>query len=91
MGAVAAGLESEIGPVIEQKGDAPPLSLRTQRVHGTRDRIVIDILETQLHAGDVAAVEGLGEQLGKGRQIVDAGRRDQIKAAGGRNDGTSGL
>jgi hypothetical protein len=91
MGAIAAGLESEVGTVIEQEGDAPPLRLRTQGVHRTADRIIIDILEPQLHAGDVAALQGLAEQLGERRQIVDAGRRDQVKAAGGRNDGTSGL
>jgi len=44
-----------------------------------------------LHAGDVAAFQGLGEQLGKGRQIVDARRGDQVQAAGGGNDVTSGL
>jgi hypothetical protein len=86
MGAVAAGLESEVGSVIEQEGDAAPLRLGPQRVDRAADGVVVDILETELRAGDIAAIQGLGEQGGESRQIVDAGRRDQVKATGGGNE-----
>jgi hypothetical protein len=84
---VAAGLEGEIGPVIEQKGDAPPLGQRPQRVDRAADGIVVDILEAQLQAGDVAGIERGGELLGEARQIGKTRRGDQIKTAGSGNGG----
>jgi hypothetical protein len=89
MDAVAAGFESQIGAVIEDESDAAPLRLGPQFIDCAADRIIALILEAQLHAGDVAAIQGFGEQPGEGLQIVDAGRGYQIQTAGGRNDGTS--
>jgi hypothetical protein len=42
------------------------------------DRVVIDVLQPQLQAGDIAAGERLFEVLGE-TVGVESGRRDQVK------------
>jgi hypothetical protein len=51
---------------------------RLQDAGGAPDRIVVDVLEPELKAGDVAARERLVEFL---RELVgvEGGRRDQVK------------
>ena len=61
MDAVAAGGEREVGPVVHDEGDVARLRDRPQHVGGAADRVVVDILEAKLHAGDVAGIERLGE------------------------------
>lgn len=45
MDPVAAGLEGEIRPVIQQKGDTAPLRQRTQRIDSTAQRIIVKIFQ----------------------------------------------
>ena len=61
MHAVAAGRERQIGPVVHQEGDAARLRDRPQHVGGAADRVVVDVLQPQLHAGDVAGIERRGQ------------------------------
>jgi hypothetical protein len=78
MDAVAAELGGEVGPVVEDEGDAAGLRDRAQDRGGTADRVVVDVLQPQLQAGDVAAGERLFETGGKLFR-VEGRRREQIE------------
>jgi hypothetical protein len=78
MDAVAIELGGEIGAVVHDEGDAAALCDRLQDAGGAPDRVVVDILEAQLQAGDVAAGERLFELIGE-TVGVERGRRDQVK------------
>ena len=85
MHAVAAGLEGEVGAVVEDEGDASALDFGAQEVDGAANLVVGQALKAQLHAGDISGIEGGGQGLGEGRDVGQAGRRHQIEAAGGGN------
>ena len=78
MDAVAIELGGEVGPVVHDKGDAALLGDRLQHRGGGADRLVVDILQAQLHAGDIAALEG-GDELRRKSVRVERGRRDQVE------------
>jgi hypothetical protein len=75
---VAIEFGRKIRPVVHDEGDAAFLRDRQQDVGGTTDRRIVDILEAQLQARDIAAGERLLKVL---RKVVgvEGGRRDQIK------------
>jgi hypothetical protein len=75
---VAIELGRKIRPVVHDKGDAALLRDRQEDAGGTADRRIVDILEAQLQARDIAAGECLVKVL---RKVVGVkgGRRDQIK------------
>jgi hypothetical protein len=79
MDAVAAGRRGEVGPVIEEKRDATLLGDRTEDIAGAPNRVVVDVLQTQLHRGDVAGVQRFREPVAECRGI-ERYRRDQIEA-----------
>ncbi len=80
MDAVGAGLADEIGPVVQQEGDAAGLRDRAQRVGGAADRVVRDILQAKLQRRDVAGIERGGEPVRK-RRGIEGRWRDQVYAA----------
>ena len=51
---------------------------RPHRVGGAADRIVVDIFEAKLQAGDVAGAER-GFELRRERRRIESRRRDQIE------------
>jgi hypothetical protein len=55
---------------------------RPQQIAGAAERIVVGVLQAQLHAGDVAAVERRGQDVAE-RFRVNTLRRDRIQAAAG--------
>ncbi len=55
MDAVATEFGGEIGPVVHDKGDIVRLRDRLQHRGRPANRVVVDILEPQLQAGDIAA------------------------------------
>jgi hypothetical protein len=75
---VAIELGRKIRPVVHDEGDAALLRDRQQDAGGMTDRRIVDILEAQLQARDIAAGERLVKVL---RKVVgvEGGRRDQIK------------
>jgi len=75
---VALELGGKIRPVIHDEGDAALLRDRQQDAGGATDRRIVDVLEAQLQARDIAAGERLFEVLRKVVR-VEGGRRDQIK------------
>ena len=74
-------LGGEVGAVVEDEGDVAGLRDRPQHVAGAPDRVVVRVLQPQLHAGDVAGVERRRQHQRK-RRRVEARRRDQIEPAG---------
>jgi hypothetical protein len=78
MDAVAIELGGEIRAVVHDEGDAAILRDRLQDSRGLADRVVVDVLEAQLQAGDVAAGERFFELLGE-TVGVERGRRYQVK------------
>jgi len=75
---VAIELGGKIRPVIHDEGDAALLRDRQQDAAGATNRRIVDVLEAQLQARDIAAGERLFEVLRKVVR-VEGGRRDQIK------------
>jgi hypothetical protein len=75
---VAIELGGKIRPVIHDEGDAALLRDRQQDAGGATDRRIVDVLEAQLQARDIAAGERLFE-LPRKVVGVEGGRRDQIK------------
>jgi hypothetical protein len=75
---VAIELGRKIRPVVHDEGDAALLRDRQQDAGGAANRRIVDILQAQLQARDIAAGECLFELLGK-VVGVERGRRDQIK------------
>jgi hypothetical protein len=75
---VAIELGRKIRPVVHDEGDTALLRDRQEDAGGTTDRRIVDILEAQLQARDIAAGERLVKVL---RKVVgvEGGRRDQIK------------
>ena len=75
---VAIELGGEVGAVVHDKRDIAPPGDRLQNAGGAPYRGVVQILQTQLQAGDIAARERLVEFL---RELVgvEGGRRDQVK------------
>jgi C4-type Zn-finger protein len=88
MNAVAPRLEGQVRAIIEQKSDAAALDHRAQHVDRTADPVIIEILQAQLQAGDVTAIEGLLQKLGEAGQVINLRRRDQIETAGGNGEGS---
>ncbi len=78
MDAVAIELGGEIGPVVHDKGDAALLDDRLQPRRRGADRLVVDILEAELHRRHVAAGERRFQQR---RELVriERRRRDQVE------------
>jgi hypothetical protein len=89
MDAVAAGFKSQVRPVVQDEGDAAALRFRTQNIDDAAKGVVFEILHAKLKTGDVARIQGQGHGFGKTGKIVELGRRDQVKAAVGRNFGIS--
>ncbi len=52
---VAIELGGEIGAVVHDERDIAILGYRLQNSRGAPDRVVVDLFQTQLQAGDVAA------------------------------------
>ena len=90
MDAVAIELERQIGPVVHDEGDAALLADRPQRVGNAGDRAVVNAFEAQLEGRDIAAVQRGAQIGGEDRRMLDALRRDEIEAAGGRRGGDAG-
>ena len=65
MNAVAAQFRGEVGPVVENEGRACRLHDRAQQIGGAADGVVIDILQAQLKAGDIAAVQRFAQGMMK--------------------------
>ena len=78
MHAIAIKLGGKIRPVVHDEGDAALLGDRLQGTGGAANGRIVDVLEAQLQARDIAAGERLFEVLGKVVR-VEGGRRDQIK------------
>jgi hypothetical protein len=83
MHAVAVQFRREIGAVVHDEGDVARLRDRAQVIAGAADRVVVDVLQAELQAGDIAARERLVKFL---RELVgvEGGRRDQVKPGGRR-------
>ena len=68
MHAVAAQFGGEIGPVVEDEGDAGRLRDGHQGFDGAADFVVADVFQAQLQRRDIAALERAfqhaGESLG---------------------------
>src|SRR5260221_4731056 len=77
MHAVAIELGGEVRAVVHDEGDAEILCDRLQDARRAPDRVVVDILEAQLQAGDIAAGKRLFELPGK-TVGVKGRRRDQV-------------
>ena len=77
---VAIHLGGEIRTVVHDEGDAALLRDWLQDAGGAPDRIVVNVFQAQLQAGDIAACERLFQLLGK-MVGVERGRRDQIQPA----------
>ena len=75
---VAVELGGEVGAIVHDERDIARLGDRLQNAGGAPDRVVVDVLQPQLQAGDIAAGERLVEFL---RELVgvEGGRRDQVK------------
>ena len=76
MDAVATGLGGDVGAVVDDEGDAASLGDRPQRVAGAADEVglggfigVAGRFQAQLHAGDVAGVEGFRHQAREDREV----------------------
>jgi hypothetical protein len=87
---VAIEFGGEIGAVVHDEGDAAGLRDRLQDTGGAPDDIVVDLLEAQLQARNIAAgerlLEVLGETVGverRGRYQVEPRRRPRIIGANG--------
>jgi len=78
MDPVAIELSGEIWPVVHDERDIAVLGDRLKDPRGAPDRVVVDVLQTQLQTGHIAAGERLFKFLGKSLR-VERGRRDQIK------------
>src|SRR5580704_3910364 len=78
MDAVAIELGGEVGPIVHNEGDAALLRDRLQNAGGAADRVVLDLLQAQLQARNIAAGERFLQLPGK-NVGVERGRRDQIK------------
>jgi hypothetical protein len=78
MHTVAFELGGEIRPIVHDEGDAVVLRDRLQDAGGAADRRIVDVLQAQLQARDIAAGERLCEILGK-TVGVERGRRDQVE------------
>src|SRR5439155_8578333 len=74
MHAVAAELGGKVGAVVHDEGDAALLRDRLQDLRGAPDRGIVDLLQPQLQAGDIAAGERFLEVPGKAIW-VERGRR----------------
>jgi hypothetical protein len=68
------------GAVVHQEGGVALLRDRPQRVGGAADGIVVGAFEAQLHAGDVAGIERLGQGIDERRRL-ERRRGDEIEAA----------
>jgi hypothetical protein len=75
---VAIQLGGEVGTVIHDERDIARLGDRLQDAGGAPYRVVANLLQAQLQAGNIAARERLVEFL---RELVgvEGGRRDQVK------------
>ena len=82
MDAVAAGLEGEVGAVVQQNGDAAPLRRRAQHVHHATQIVVGQVLQADLDTGDVAGIQGGLPRLHPLVRIFDDRGGDQVQAAG---------
>ena len=80
MDAVATGVAGKVGPVVHNQIDAALARHRQQNFGLAAHRIIVDILEPQLHAGDIAGIQRHRQRIAERRRI-DARRRNQIKAA----------
>jgi hypothetical protein len=78
MDPITIELGGQIRPVVHDEGDPALLRDRLQDAGGAANGRIIDVLEAQLQARDIAAGERLFELLGKVVR-VERGRRDQIK------------
>ena len=78
MDAVAIEFSGEVRPVVHDESDAALLRDRLQNASRVADRAVLDALQAQLQARNIAAGERLFEVLGK-NVGVERGRRDQIE------------
>ena len=78
MHTVAIELGGKVGTIVHDERNIARLSDRLQNAGGAADRVIVDILQAQLQAGDIAARERLvkfpRELVG-----VEGGRRDQVK------------
>ena len=59
----------------------PAPSDRHQRIDRGGDDVVGDVLQADLQGGHVAGVERMGQHMSERRQVVEAGRGDQVEAA----------
>ena len=71
-------LGGEIGAIVHNECDVAVLRDRLQDSRGTADRVIVDVLQAQLQARNVAAFKCGFELLGKALR-VERGRRDQIE------------
>jgi hypothetical protein len=78
MDAVGAARGGDVGAVVDDEGGVARLHDRAQRVAGALQRVVVDVLETELDAGDVVGVERRGEPLTE-RLRIELRRRDEIE------------
>ena len=75
---VAVEFGGKVGPVVHDERDAALLRNRLQDPRGTPDRGVVDLLQPELQAGDIAPGERFLEVPGKAVR-VERGRRDQVE------------
>jgi hypothetical protein len=80
MDAVGAARRGDVGPIVDDEGDVARLAGRTEQVAGVAQRLVVEILEAELNAGDVIGVERFRERVAEARRF-DLGRRDEIEPA----------
>src|SRR6516164_2051131 len=78
MQAVAVELDGEIGAIIHDERNTAILRNRFQDPRSPTYRVVVDLLQAQLQASNVAAGERVFELLGKPVR-VERGRRDQVE------------
>lgn len=53
-----------------------------QTVNGAANGVVVHVLEADLQGRTVAGIQGAAQRVGKGIQIVQARRSDEVQAAG---------
>jgi len=83
MDAVAAAGNDQVRPVVQQKRHVARGRDRHQHLAGALDRVVIDVLQAQLHRRDVAAVERRRQLIGESGGLETFGRHE-VEPAGRR-------
>ena len=81
MHAIGADFQGQVRAVIDEHCHIMFVRDGDQCRGSLDDLAITDILEPQLHTGDVAGAQRIIKDARKRRQVVETRRRDQVKAA----------